>query len=151
MGYSLEAAHTGHGAMRQIASANLKTDPIDAYKLALAAKDLWMERRYIRTAHPSSDELMSDQGQHLSHGISPVPLLAQQHLLHIDHVRETGIVLKRSGQPVPPALVQNDCASLNKHVHQPHRSGQGRVIAIFERDLTSDVIRSDYKLTPKLQ
>ena len=58
MGYSLEAAHTGHGAMRQIASANLKTDPIDAYKLALAAKDLWMGRRYIRTAHPSSDENM---------------------------------------------------------------------------------------------
>lgn len=58
MGYSLEAAHTGHGAMRQIASANLKTGPIDAYKLALAAKDLWMGRRYIRTAHPSSDENM---------------------------------------------------------------------------------------------
>lgn len=58
MGYSLEAAHTGHGAMQQIASANLETDPIDAYKLALAAKDLWMGRRYIRTAHPSSDENM---------------------------------------------------------------------------------------------
>lgn len=58
MGYSLEAAHTGHGAMRQIASANLETDPIDAYKLALVAKDLWMGRGYIRTAHPSSDENM---------------------------------------------------------------------------------------------
>ena len=58
MGYSLEAAHTGHGAMQQIASANLKTDPIDAYKLALVAKDLWMGRGYIRTAHPSSDENM---------------------------------------------------------------------------------------------
>ncbi|WP_400205651.1 hypothetical protein [Methanomethylophilus alvi] len=44
--------------MQQIASANLKTDPIDAYKLALVAKDLWMGRRYIRTAHPSSDENM---------------------------------------------------------------------------------------------
>ena len=58
MEYSLEAAHTGHGAMQQIASANLKTDPIDAYKLALVAKDLWMGRGYIRTAHPSSDENM---------------------------------------------------------------------------------------------
>lgn len=58
MGYSLEVAHTGHGAMQQIASANLKTDSIDAYKLALVAKDLWMGRRYIRTAHLSSDENM---------------------------------------------------------------------------------------------
>ena len=57
-GYAVSVAHTGHGALREIADTNLKTDKVDAYKLALVCKDMWAGRRFIRRTHISSDENM---------------------------------------------------------------------------------------------
>ena len=39
-GYAIDVAHTGHGAMNEIANSNFKTDRIDAYKLALVTEIL---------------------------------------------------------------------------------------------------------------
>ena len=55
-GYAVSVAHTGHGALREIADTNLKIDRVDAYKLALVCKDMWAGRRFIRRTHISSDE-----------------------------------------------------------------------------------------------
>lgn len=57
-GYAVSVAHTGHGALKEIANTNLKTDKVDAYKLALVCKDMWAGRRFIRRTHISSDENM---------------------------------------------------------------------------------------------
>lgn len=57
-GYSVNVAHTGHGALGEVANSNFKTDRIDAYKLALLCKDMWSGRRFIRRTHISSDENM---------------------------------------------------------------------------------------------
>ncbi|MBO5668972.1 MAG: hypothetical protein J6R75_01240, partial [Candidatus Methanomethylophilaceae archaeon] len=48
---------TGHGALKEIANCNFKTDRIDAYKLALVCKDIWSGRRFIRRTHISSDDV----------------------------------------------------------------------------------------------
>lgn len=57
-GYTVHVAHTGHGALKSIANTNLKTDKVDAYKLALVCKDLYSGRRFIRRTHISSDDNM---------------------------------------------------------------------------------------------
>ena len=57
-GYSVNVAHTGHGALGEIVNSNFKTDRIDAYKLALLCKDMWSGRKFIRRTHISSDENM---------------------------------------------------------------------------------------------
>lgn len=57
-GYHVDVAHTGHGAIGEICNTSLKTDRVDAYKLALLCKDLWTGRRFIRKSHISSDENM---------------------------------------------------------------------------------------------
>ena len=57
-GYAVDVAHTGHGALKEIANTNLKTDRVDAYKLALVCKDIWSGRRFIRRTHISSQENM---------------------------------------------------------------------------------------------
>ena len=57
-GYAVDVAHTGHGALKEIANTNLKTDRVDAYKLALVCKDVWSGRRFIRRTHISSEDNM---------------------------------------------------------------------------------------------
>ena len=61
-GYAVDVAHTGHGAMQEIANCNFKTDRIDAYKLALVCKDIWSGRKFIRRAHLSKDDVMRMKG-----------------------------------------------------------------------------------------
>jgi len=61
-GYAIDIAHTGHGAMNEIANSNFKTDRIDAYKLALVSKDIWSGRKFIRRAHLSKDDVMRMKG-----------------------------------------------------------------------------------------
>ncbi len=61
-GYAVDVAHTGHGALKEIANCNFKTDRIDAYKLALVCKDIWSGRRFIRRTHISSDDNMRIKG-----------------------------------------------------------------------------------------
>lgn len=57
-GYAVDVAHTGHGALKEISNTNLKTDRVDAYKLALLCKDIWSGRKFIRRTHISSNENM---------------------------------------------------------------------------------------------
>lgn len=50
-GYDVTVAHTGHGSLQLVSGTNMKNDSVDAYKLALIAKDLYNERRFIRVTH----------------------------------------------------------------------------------------------------
>lgn len=57
-GYAVDVAHTGHGAIKDIANTNYKSDKVDACKLAYLCKDIWSGRKFIRRTHISSDENM---------------------------------------------------------------------------------------------
>lgn len=57
-GYAVDVAHTGHGAIKDIAETNYKSDNVDACKLAYLCKDIWSGRKFIRCSHISSDENM---------------------------------------------------------------------------------------------
>ncbi len=61
-GYAVDVAHTGHGALGEIANCNFKTDRIDAYKLALVCKDIWTGRKFIRRSHLSDGDVMRMKG-----------------------------------------------------------------------------------------
>lgn len=61
-GYGILVAHTGSGCMPEIARAKLKTDIVDARKLAQLAKDFHDGRRPdLRLAHLSGDANMQDK------------------------------------------------------------------------------------------
>jgi len=61
MGYSATVAHTGHGSLRAISCTNMKNDSVDAYKLALIAKDIYNERRFIRVSHITDEDNMRNK------------------------------------------------------------------------------------------
>ena len=57
-GYAVDVAHTGHGALKNISNVNLKSDKVDACKLAYLCKDIWSGRLFIRRTHISGQENM---------------------------------------------------------------------------------------------
>lgn len=61
MGYKVTVAHTGHGSLKLVSGTNMKNDSVDAYKLALIAKDLYNERRFIRISHITGKDNMRNK------------------------------------------------------------------------------------------
>ena len=57
-GYAVDVTHTSHGALQNTPNVNLKSDKVDAFKLAYLCKDIWSGRFFIRRTHISGQENM---------------------------------------------------------------------------------------------